>query len=1082
MLKISFKIPLYLLRITVIIILYAAVLSSLYAQEYVFKQLKVKDGLSQSTVFCELQDSRGYMWFGTIDGLNRYDGYEFKVFTNDPSDTTSISDNVITSIYEDKNHNLWIGTVNGYLNLYDIKTGIFKRFFIKDYLNHQPAFSESYYKYPLAFSRNRNISVTSISEDSSGYLWVGTWGYGLLRFDKMTNKAQHFYHRNELENTISSNRITKVLIDRDGRVWAATFNGGLNRVNINKTANEDSLIFTNFRKIPGNNNSLNDDNLLSLFEDRDRNLWIGTFDGGLNRLSYEESRHSPSKAVFNNYVTLYDTDNCLCNNTVIDIKQDNKGFLWIGTFGGGIDRFNLNNQEFKHFFHDPLNPKSLPDNDILSLALDRSGILWAGSHLGEGVTKIIENRTMFNSIKKKTGKKNSLNDDVVWSIYEDNNKVLWIGTYRGGLNKFNMRTGRFKAYLFDDKDTNSLSDNHIRVIKQDKTGNLWIGTYQGGVNRFNPRTEKFTRFMHDKNNPVSLSENQIQDILIEPDSVIWIATFGGGLNKLTFPDGNYSGSPVVSVYSHNDKNPNSLSDNRVYDLFRDSKDNLWVATYGGGLNKFKPGEQSFEHYLNDPSDSYSISDDKVMTIYEDRNGNYWVGTSGGGLNKFHPASRKFKQYSQKNGLTSATVYGILEDNSNNLWMSTDNGIFKFNIKSERFSHFGIVDGLQSLEFNGGAYFKDKSGTMFFGGINGINYFRPADIRSNTFVPPVVITNINILNQPLKGFPNELRLPYDQNFISFEFSSLDYTNPKDNLYAFMMEGLEKNWKYVDSEKRIANYINLPPGNYNFKVTGTNSDGLWSRNGTSLHVIITPPFWQTWWFVTLIILLLGSIIYYLSTISIKHELAIEKLKTKLAADLHDNVGSSLTEISILSEVAAQKLNGNSETKELKSISNIARQLVDTMSDIVFVVNPERDSLYDLIIKIKDSYNDFLNSVGISFKVKNIIKTNDVKLPMNYKQNLLLIFKEGINNAIKHSKCSKLTLEAKIKGDMIEMILTDDGIGIDEQNVEFGNGLKNMETRARKINGTIFRESANGNGTVIKFAGKLSRFDKLKSIFTN
>ena len=296
---------------------------------------------------------------------------------------------------------------------------------------------------------------------------------------------------------------------------------------------------------------------------------------------------------------------------------------------------------------------------------------------------------------------------------------------------------------------------------------------------------------------------------------------------------------------------------------------------------------------------------------------------------------------------------------------------------------------------------------------------------------------------------------------------------------MLEGLDDSWNYVDADHRIANYINLPAGEYSFHVMGTNSDGLWNKHGTSIKLIIRPPFWLTWWFITLMTLLLGMILYYLSTNRIKHQLAIEKLKTKLAADLHDNVGASLTEISILSEVAVQKSNGEGNPKELKNISEIARQLIDTMSDIVFVVNPERDSLYDLIIKLKDSYNDFLNSVGISFKVKNIDKTNDVKLPMEYKQNLLLIFKEGINNSIKHSNCSKIILEANIRGDVIEMILSDDGSGFDEKNMIYGNGLRNMESRAKKIGGRMKWRSSQETGTVIIFIGKIDRFSKLKSL---
>ncbi len=1046
-------------------------------QDYSFKQITIKDGLSQSTVFVSMQDSRGYMWFGTIDGLNRYDGYEFKIFTNDPDDSTSISDNVITSIFEDSKKQLWIGTVNGFINKFNPETETFTRYFVPDYFETELEPPADYYEYPLIFSRNSNISVTSIAEDQQGFIWIGTWGNGVLRFDQKKNKAVHIYHTYSDTNSLSYNRVSDLLIDRDGVLWISTFGGGLNSTDANGISRDAKPVFKIYKHDSKNNSSLSDNRIITLFADRNKTLWIGTYSGGLNRLGYNQRDVQPAAALFKRFKTNEPNTNCLCNNTVMDIAQDNKGYLWIGTFGGGLDRLDTRTESFFHFSHDNMVPQSLPDNDILSLSVDRSGIIWVGSHLGEGVTKVIENKAKFNLMKNIPGDPYSLNDDVVWSIYKDNDK-LWIGTYRGGLNVYNYRTGKFKSYQSEPGNKNSLNNNHIRVIREDRFGNLWIGTYNGGINKFNPRTGRFTHYLNEPDNPNSLSANQVQDILIESDSVIWAATFGGGLNKLSFAVNSNVSQPSITVYEHDPADSTSLSDNRIYDLFIDSDGTLWIATFGGGLNKFNSSNKTFTHYFYNKQNPYSISNNKVLVIYEGSNGYLWIGTSGGGLNRFDKKTGKFKRYSQRNGLTSATIYGIFEDHSNNLWMSSDNGVFKHDLSSGRFTHFGIEDGLQSLEFNGGSYFQDENGQIFFGGINGLNYFYPDSIRTSTYVPPIVISSISVLNKELKGERQELRLSFNENLISFTFASLDFSNPSDILYAFMMEGLEDNWKYVDANNRVANYINLPPGEYTFRVTGTNADGLWNRSGVSVKLIITPPFWQTWWFVTLAIILIGSLLYYISTVGIKHQLAIEKLKTKLAADLHDNVGAGLTEISILSEVAAHKTNGGSNSKELETISETARQLVDTMSDIVWVVNPERDSLYDLIIKLKDSYNDFLNSVGISFRVKNIDKTNDIKLPMDYKQNLLLIFKEGINNAIKHSNCKKIILEANIRGDVIEMTLIDDGKGFDEKEIEAGNGMKNMEARAKKIGGKFRYKSEPDKGTTIHFIGKLSKFYKLKS----
>jgi ligand-binding sensor domain-containing protein/two-component sensor histidine kinase len=1052
------------------------------SNEYIFRQLTVDDGLSQSTVFATLQDSRGYMWFGTIDGLNRYDGYNFMVFTNNPADSTTISDNVITRIFEDSRKQLWVGTVNGYINKFNWNTETFDRYFVRDFFEVELAPPGGYYEYPLAFSRNMNISISSITEDQQGYLWIGTWGNGVIRFDPVNKTAIHLYKKIDDESSISFNRITRVLASRDGTIWIGTFGNGLNKLELSDPSKgeQKSYRVTHYKNTDDNSNSLSDDRIISLFEDPDKTIWVGTYSGGLNQLNYNQRNLNGQDAKFINYRKIENTNNCLCNNTVMDIVMDNSGYLWLGTFGGGVDRFDKKTGNFVHLFNDPTDPFSLPENDILSLAVDRSGILWVGSHIGEGVTSVRENRAKISHLKNVPGNPNSLNDDVVWSILDDDSGNLWIGTYSGGLNRYNYRTGKFKAYQNNPGNLNTLSDNHVRVIRKDTFNNLWIGTYYGGVNKFNTQTGEFTHYTHSKDDPGSISGNQIQDIFIESDSVIWVATFGSGLNKFTFDENSSVSEPIIAIYQNSPADTTSISDDRTYNIFKDSNGNLWIGTYGGGLNKMNKITGKFTQYKNEPGNSYSLSDNRVVSIIEDSNQILWLGTSGGGLNKFDQELNIFTHYFQNKGLTSSVVYGILEDDAMNLWMSTDNGIFKFDINKDSFTHFDREDGLQSLEFNGGSYFKDKSGMMYFGGINGLNIFYPDSIRTNTFVPPIVITSMTVLNNRIKGDASEIILTHDQNFISFEFSALDYTNPKYNHYAFRLDGLDDGWNYVDAERRIANYINLPAGDYTFHVTGTNSDGLWNRSGTSILITITPPFWQTWWFITLMAILIGAVIYYLSTIRIKQQLAIEKIKTRVAADLHDNVGASLTEISILSEVAVHKSNNDSDLKELRNISDIARQLVDTMSDIVFVVNPERDSLYDLIIKLKDSYNEFLQSVGISFKVKNIDKTNDIKLPMEYKQNLLLIFKEGINNAIKHSKCNKIVLEANIRGDVIEMILSDDGIGFDELNSGTGNGLRNMETRADKINGKMKCLSSVETGTVIRFIGKISRFTKLKSLF--
>lgn len=1063
------------------LILFFSFTSFPQSEEYIFKQFTDSDGLSQSTIFAMVQDEQGFLWLGTIDGLNRYDGYEFKVYVNDPADASSISDNFISALFEDSDGIIWVGTVNGYLNSFDRKTEVFKKYFINDFFSVFSKPDVNFYEYPLAFSRNQINTITAIAEDDEGYLWIGTWGNGLIKFDKKNNKGIHYYNDPDNPFSISSNRVTDLLIDNYDELWIATFGGGINKL-IRKIVSENDKNdlglqgFLRYTSNQSNIHSLNDDKTISLFEDINGNIWIGTFYGGLNLINSENKSLPPDRLKFKHY----NKSNGLSNETVMAINQDAEGYIWIGTFGGGIDRLNPQLSQIINFSEISSSQISFPDVEILSLFVDRSGILWAGSHLGEGVAKIQKSKLKFDIIKSKSPGNLKLNDDVVWSILKDRKENLWVGTYRGGVNILNLNKNQRQIIKKSDDKNLGISDNHIRSFAEDKFGNIWIGTYSGGLNRISSDKKRIDVFKNEPENLNSLSANQVLDIFIESETTIWAATFGGGLNKITFSD-NTSGTPEFQAYRNDPSDVNSLSDDRVYSILKDSKGNFWAGTYGGGLNKFDEKITKFDIVFPDSENPQSLLGDKILSLSESSDGNIWIGTSGYGLNKFNPETGAVKNFSITQGLTSAVVYGILEDNNSNLWLSTDNGIFLFNIAEERFIQFSIEDGVQSLEFSGGAYFRDAEGVMYFGGINGLNYFHPDSVEINQYAPRVIITNIKVMDERIKGEPEEIILSYDQNFISIEFSALDFSLPKRNRYSYMLDGFQKSWLFAEGTNRTAVYTNLPPGEFTFMVKGTNSDGIWNENAAVLRIIINPPFYQTWWFVTLVVLTIAFLIYYLGTIRVKSQLEIEKLKLKIASDLHDNIGAGLTEISILSEVA-ERSEGHSSSivkKDLQKISETARQLVDSMSDIVWVVNPQRDSLHDLIVKLKDSYNEFFSSIGISFQVINVEKSDDIKLPMDYKQNLLLMFKEAINNAIKHSGCKKLKLEAFYKNDVIEIVLEDDGTGFNLTEAKFGNGIKNMENRANKIKGKLSWESKVGQGTRVIFSGKLGKINRIKSL---
>ncbi len=458
--------------------------------------------------------------------------------------------------------------------------------------------------------------------------------------------------------------------------------GGLNKLSLNKKE-VTNRIFTFSQSDPA---SLSDNFVTSVYEDRKKNLWISTYYNGLNKINLSET--SGNKINFIKYRNI-PGKNSLASNIVMSVIEDREGYIWIATFRGGLDRYNPFTNEFLNFRKNKFDDNSLSDDDVLTMYEDRSGIIWIGTHLGRGISKLEKDKIKFNHLKKMQSG-HSINDDVVWAIYKDNND-LWIGTYRGGLNKIDSR-GNF-SYFMNDNSPGCISDNHIRSIIKDFNGDLWIGTYSAGLNKFDRKKGIFVNYKNSSADENSIGANQVLSLLIAPDSVFWIATFGGGLNYFKY---NNSGIIKFKKYLNDPDDSSSLSTNRVYSLYRTKDGTIWAGTFGGGLNKLDIKSGKFTRYVNNPSDPSSLSHDRIMAIYEDSKGIMWISTYGGGLNSFNRETGKFKVYTRKNGLLSDVIYGVLEDDSGNLWISSDNGLFKFYTAVERFVHFDLDDGIQSL--------------------------------------------------------------------------------------------------------------------------------------------------------------------------------------------------------------------------------------------------------------------------------------------------------------------------------------------------------------------------------------------------
>jgi len=797
-----------------------------------FKHISIEDGLSQSTINCMLQDKKGFMWFGTKDGLNRFDGYKFVIYT-DPQNPDAISDNDIQSICEDTKGDIWIGTNSGGVNRFERKTGKF-------------------YRYNVDNKKLGHNETRVIIKDSRGFIWVGTYGSGLYKYDPSNDFFSHYPYCEKLSE--KNNFVTSICEDKTGNIWVGT-EDGLYQLDceINRSIKYNAQ---------AGGNQLSRNHITTIFKDQKGNLWIGTKGGGLNKFEPTNNQH------FTSYLhNPKNSNGSLSSNNVSVVFESSNGILWIGTNDSGLNRLDPKTGIFTQYKHNPGNPLSISKNYITSIYEDTTGTLWVGTRAA-GLNILPKNFIPFSLYRFEGCPNPSLNYNDIRSFYEEPDGILWIGTLEGGLKQFDRKTGKYTNY-FNPDDSNSFGYNFVRAIHEDRFGRLWIGTEGGGLNIFDRKDEKFTRFQSDESTQNSIINKDIDVIYEDAKGNLWVGT----------RDGLYNINPksmAITPFRSN-SNKKSLSHNNILTIFEDHPGVLWIGTKGGGLNKFDIEENSFTRYQHKEDDPTSLSHNEVWSICKDQTGTLWIGTSCG-LNQLLDQEKengKFKSYLEKDGLPNKVIYSILEDSQGNLWMGTNRGLVKFNPKESTFKNYDSNDGLQSDEFNYGALYKNKEGELFFGGINGFNVFFPGDIKDDPFMPPIVITDLLIKNisvepgwknpgSPLKNTideTDELKLTYQQsNVFSFEFAALHYANPQKNRYKYKLEGWDKDWIKTDAKNRRITYTNLPAGNYIFKVIGSNKDELWNTDGKSIKVRILPSLWKTWWAYTLYVIA-GVLILFL-----------------------------------------------------------------------------------------------------------------------------------------------------------------------------------------------------------------------------
>jgi len=801
-----------------------------------FERITLDQGLSQSIIEGILQDRVGFLWFATEDGLNRYDGYRFRVLRHDPDDADSLSYNDLKCVYEDREGVLWVGTFEAGLNRYDPRSGHVTRF------RHDPADPGS----PAA------DTVRTLLEDRQGDLWLGTQGGGLDRFDRATGRFEHHPADPANADALADGDVRVLHEDRAGALWVGTAGGGLHRYDRSRG------VFVRYPVDPADPAAFAHPWIQAIAEDRAGSLWIGSFGGGLARLDRATGR-----------VTRYRADprdaGALPDDRVTAIVEDHEGSLWVGTDGGGLARLDPGRRRFARFRHDPADPRSLSTDRIFALHEDRSRVLWIGTY-GGSLVKLDLGRKKFATWRRQPDDPASLSDDIVWSILEDEAGILWVGTDRGGLDRIDRSTGEIRPYRHDPGDETSLGHDTVRYVYLDRLGDLWLATHGGGLDRLDRATGVFEHHRHDPEDPDSIAHDELRTVYEDKRGNLWVGTYGGGLDRLDRATGRFL------HLRHDPADPASLPNDYVRILLEDRLGELWVGTQGGGLARLDRERGRFAVFRSDPADPGTIGSDFVFALHESADGTLWVGTYGGGIARFDRASGRFRRYTTDDGLPSNSVYGILEDASRRLWISTNRGLARFDPATGHFHTFGARDGLQSDEFNGGAYFESARGEMFFGGIHGFNAFFPDEIVLSEDPPPVAITDLQLFNHslapgeayqgpPVLARPVEyteaIELAYRQDVLTLEFAALHFAAPERNLFRFRLEGFSDQWIDARADRRSATFTRLAPGDYVFRVRAANPDGAWNEEGARLAIRVLPPFWATWWFRALAVAALAGL---------------------------------------------------------------------------------------------------------------------------------------------------------------------------------------------------------------------------------
>jgi len=877
----------------------------------------------------------------------------------------------------------------------------------------------------LNFQGSHSMAVNSIWQARDGVHWVATEGNGIFLIDSGGSVLNHFENKPRIENSLSSNVIYTIAEDLSGRILVGTAAG----LNIFDGTHGSFEVYRHHLDEPL---SISNDTVRAILSDSSGKTWIGT------NLGVDEWDMSIQTIHHLNGI----------NGIVSVLRRHDASHIWVGTYLSGLRRFNHISGTISKFLPIQNKPHSLLGTSVLDILIDRTGTSWIATN--GGMSRITSRALQFSFYLREPPS----NSKFVSSVAEDQNGNVWIGAMGVQRNDVNWET---EATPSSRAHPVFLKEAFVTALFCDREGVIWIGTNRG-LFRHPPNTLQFDALPF---------RNRILAMAEDHEGTIWVGTSPLGLCGINKQTGQIS----YRIAQAKEKS-SELQTANVTRVFVDRDDVVWVGTEGNGLQRLNRDNGTLKKYTHDPLIHTSISNNRVYDIYEDDLRTLWI-TTGSGLDEFDQATETFAHFSNTDGFPSSQLLNLQEDSRGNLWITADGqSISKFNRVSKRITNFFSEDGFHNTSVMG-AFAKISTGEFFIGGTEGFTRFHPDSILDNTIPPPIQITELTVAGKSIAFDREKMNLgmafPYNENFLGFSYAVLDYVNPERNRHAYRLEGVDPIWIYAEGSHRI-NYSNLSSGSYALRIKGANSDGYWNEDGITLPITINPPWWETWWFRALGAGTLLALIAVVYNIRVRHLLALERLRLRVASDLHDDLGSVLSSLALSSDVVRRTLpdEHDASKKRLLEMGNVARTAADALRSIVWVIKPGSETMDEMMMTLRTTASRLLRDKELSFSVEGALLRRN--LDMEFRRNVALSFNEILNNIMKHAHAHSVDVQVRTEGDKLILLVHDDGKGFDPAASPQGNGLGNLRRRAAAIGGECLLTTAPGKGTTVLITARI------------